>query len=278
VTTINGHLARGGGWQLQESGPADARHSVLLLPGGLCTTMFYEDLMGQEALAGVRLIAATLPGHGGTAHPEDLSVENYAAMASALASSLGCEVVVGHSLGANVALEMAASGGFRGPLVLLAPSLSRQDESIMLRALDRLGRLLGRLPFSVLLRVIGPAMKDSLPSDRRDALIAEFRKNDPRAIRRSVRSYLAYLDRHGSVASRLCQSDVTAWLVFGDRDDVGVTDAERGLLAKCPRIHLVTIAGAGHMTPTEVPERVAELIVEALGHIEYGHPSEWAPT
>ena len=121
------------GWDIQVSGPANAERSVLMLPGGLCTHVFYEDLMMQDALAGVRLIAATLPGHGGTAHPADLSLENYAAMASKLAADLGCDVIVGHSMGANVALEMAGSGEFRGPLVLLAPSFSRKDESIVPR-------------------------------------------------------------------------------------------------------------------------------------------------
>ena len=55
--------------------------------------------------------------------PEDVSIENYARLTAELAADLGCDVVVGHSMGANVALEMAASGAFSGPLVLLAPSL-----------------------------------------------------------------------------------------------------------------------------------------------------------
>jgi pimeloyl-ACP methyl ester carboxylesterase len=254
------------GWDVRESGPADARRSVLLLPGALCTSVFYEDLMAQPALAGIRLIAATLPGHGGAAHPDDLSVESYASMASALAASYGCNVVVGHSFGANVALEMAATGDIRGPLVLLAPSLSRRDESMVLRVLDRLGRFLGHLPFSLMLKIIGPAMKSSIPPERREQFIAELHKNDPRAIRKSMRSYLAYLDRYGSVAPRLCASGVTAWLIYGDRDDVGVTDAERELLDRWPHTHLVMIPGAGHMTLNEVPERVAEFVVEALAH------------
>ena len=50
-------------WQLRESGPADAGHTVLLLPGGLCGAGSYAELMAQPALARTRLIAATLPGH-----------------------------------------------------------------------------------------------------------------------------------------------------------------------------------------------------------------------
>jgi hypothetical protein len=45
-------------------------------------------------------------------------------------------------MGANVALEMAGSGAFTGPVVLLAAAFSRSDEAIFLRVLDRLGRVL----------------------------------------------------------------------------------------------------------------------------------------
>src|SRR5262249_35071352 len=133
-------------WEICESGPAGADRTVLLLPGGLNTARSYAELMAQPGLTGVRLVAATLPGHGGTAPPEDFSIENYARLASKLAADLGCDVVVGFSIGASVALEMAASGGFPGPVVLLGISLSPQDEPAFLRVMDRLGALLGSLP------------------------------------------------------------------------------------------------------------------------------------
>jgi pimeloyl-ACP methyl ester carboxylesterase len=266
MTSIEPHVPvpEHDGWDIRVSGPADAGQSVLMFPGALCTHVFYEDLMAQHALAGVRLIAATLPGQGGTAHPADLSMDNYAAMASKLAADLGCDVVVGHSMGANVALEMAGSGEFGGPLVLLAPSLRRKDESIVPRVLFQLGRVLGLLPYRLILKIIGPAMKSSIPAHRREALVAEFAKNKPRPIRDSLRGYFPYLDRYGTLAPRLCESGTTAWLVFGDRDDIGVTDAERRLLEDCPRTHLITIPNAGHFTLLETPARIAELIKEAL--------------
>ncbi len=64
-------------------------------------------------------------------------------------------------MGANVALEMAASGAFCGPLVLLAPSFSRRDESTFIRVLDRLAAVLGYLPFAAMLAIIGAALKGS---------------------------------------------------------------------------------------------------------------------
>ena len=138
------------GWIVRESGPARPRHTVLLLPGALATARFYDDLLAEPALtqAPIGFVNTTLPGFGGTPPPDDLSMENYAAQASKLAADFRCDVVVGHSLGANVALEMVGSAQFSGPVVLLSPSFSRADESKVPRALDRLSPVLGHFPYA----------------------------------------------------------------------------------------------------------------------------------
>ena len=140
------------GWALHESGPDGADHTVLLLPGALCTAAFYDDLLAEPSMSKtpIRFIATTLPGFGGTAPPEDMSMESYSKLAGKLASDLGCDAIVGHSLGANIAVEMASAGEFSGPLVLLSPSFSRKGESRFPRALDRLSRVLGHLPYSLI--------------------------------------------------------------------------------------------------------------------------------
>ena len=252
-------------WDMVQSGPVDAERTVLLLPGGWCTAVFYQELMAEPALAGIRLVAITLPGNGGTRAPQDLSVENYARLTAELAERLGCTAVVGHSMGANVALEMAGSGAFTGPVVLLAPSFSRRDEAMMIRILDRLTRLLGRLPFTAMRSLIRFAVKDSqLPPDRLAELVAELQKNDPEFMRRSIHSYLRYLDQYGSVAQRLCAAAVPAWVVHGQTGDGGITDDERRTLQAYPWIRIITIPGGSFFTPNEEPALVAGLVVAAL--------------
>jgi pimeloyl-ACP methyl ester carboxylesterase len=95
-------------------GATDAKLTYLCLPGGLCTAAFFDDLVETPAAVGgqVRLVATTLPGFGGVPFPAgfDATVEAYAEFAAALASDLGCDGMVGHSFGANVAIEMAAGG------------------------------------------------------------------------------------------------------------------------------------------------------------------------
>jgi pimeloyl-ACP methyl ester carboxylesterase len=254
------------GWTLYESGPEHADHTVLLLPGALATAVFYDDLLADQRLEGasIRFVATTLPGFGGTPAPADVSMENYARVAGEIAAELGCSAVIGHSLGANVAVEMVGSGEFSGPVILLAPSLSRVDESKFPRALDRLSSAFGHLPYALMLKIIGPAMKSSLPTHRQDVLIAELQKNDPRFLRRQTRVYLEYLDRHGSLARRLCDSGVRAWVVFGEDDDIGLTDEERDVLEQCPSVTLVTIADAGHFALNQKPGEIAEILLTAV--------------
>lgn len=194
------------GWVVQESGPPSADHAVLLLPGALATAAFYDDLLAEPSLreASIRFVATTLPGFGATPPPEDVSMENYARVAGTIAAELGCNAVVGHSLGANVAIEMA----------------------------------------------------------------------DPRFLRRQTRVYLEYLDRRGSLAQPLCDSGTRAWVVFGEQDDIGLTDNERTQLEKCPHVGLVTIIDAGHFALNQRPGEIAELILDTIGSRNFRTPRE----
>ena len=250
-------------WEISQSGPADAESTVLLLPGGMCTTVVVEDIMTALDGNAVRVVAATLPGFGRTPYPQDLSIENYAALAARLAVDVGADIVAGHSLGANVALEMAAGAMFDGPLLLLSPSFSREDESSALGVLDRIGRVpgVGHLAWLAMLKALPKAMGKSMPPARRDALVADMSNNDARFCRKSVRSYFEYLDRHGTLVPRLCASGARAIVVFGDNDEIGLTDAERRGLEACPEVELVTLADATHMMVVEQPERIGELVL-----------------
>jgi hypothetical protein len=53
-------------WQIRRAGAANAPHRVLMIPGGLCTTAFYADVMAEPAVAGLGMVAVTQPGFGPT--------------------------------------------------------------------------------------------------------------------------------------------------------------------------------------------------------------------
>jgi pimeloyl-ACP methyl ester carboxylesterase len=253
-------------WELREAGPANAESTVLLLPGGMCSAGSYAEVMAQPALAKTRLVAATLPGHAGTPPPNDYSIENYARLAAELATNVGADVVVGFSMGGSVALEMVASGGFSGPVVLLGISLSSKDEPAFFRAIIRMGSVLGTLPTAALIKGAGSMVRGiSVPAERQRELRDDLGKNVPRHMKQALGEYARWLHRHQDPAQRLCQAGVPTWVVHAEKGDGGLTDGERRTLEACANARLVTIPGKVFFLPNEVPDQIADVILEAVG-------------
>jgi pimeloyl-ACP methyl ester carboxylesterase len=234
-------------WELREQGPADATHTVLLLPGGMCSAGSYAEVMAEPALAGMRLVAATLPGQCGTPPPDDYSVENYARLVSQLVAQVGADIVVGFSMGAVVAVEMAVSRAFTGPVVLL-------------------GSVLGGLPAAVMIKGVTSMVKRiPVAPERQAELRDDFRRNVPAHAQNGLRQYVGWLKRGDGRAKRLCDAGVPTWVVHAEKGDGGLTDEERRTLEACPHVHLVTIPGHVFFLPNEVPEQIAGIIREAAG-------------
>ena len=253
-------------WELREAGPADAAHTVLLLPGGMCSAGSFAELMAQPSLAGIRMVATTMPGQAGAPPPDDSSVEHYARLTSELAAKVGADVIVGFSMGAVVAVEMVVSGAFTGPVVLLGVSLSTKDEPAFFRVLVRLSAVLGGLPFALLARVAASMVKRIPVSPERQAELREdFRRNVPADVKGGLREYLGWLHRGEGRAHRLCETGVPMWIVHAEKGDGGLTDEERRTLEACPHAHLVTIPGHVFFLPNEVPEAIAPVVLEAVG-------------
>ena len=243
-------------------GPARRRS---LLPGGLNRARSYQELTERPALAGVRLVAATLPGHCGTPPADDFGIGTAAHLAATLATDRRCDAVVGFSIGATVALEMALSGSFSGPVVLLGISLTPKDEPAFLRMLDRLGVVAGSLPFSAMRQMMGSVTTHARVSEpRRAEILEDLRSNDPHAMRQIFRGYLDDLGSDDAPAARLCDAGVRAWVVHAEKGDGALTDVERRTLEACPTTTVVTIPGTSFFLPNEEPERIAQLVLDAL--------------
>jgi pimeloyl-ACP methyl ester carboxylesterase len=255
-------------WELRETGPAEARHGVLLLPGGACSAAFYNELTAEPALAGLRLVAATLPGHAGTPAPSDLSAQNYGRLAAQLAAVKHCDTVLGFSMGSTVALEMATTAGFTGPLILTGASFSRKAESTMLEVLDALARVTGALPYAFMRSMFGPMLRQSrIPAQRQAELLAEFKRNQPKELRKLIRAYLRDLGREPLIGDRLRALDVPVWIVHADKGDGRLTTQERRSVEECPNASVVTIPGRSFFLPNEHPAQLAALVVEALATV-----------
>lgn len=267
------------GIALRLSGPPSASHTALLLPDILATAPFYDDLMAPRrgAARSIRMVAVTLPGFGGTPRLRDDSLEELAALAGNLAAEFAADVIVGHGLGADIAVEVVASGRSTAALLLLSPALSRRDLPRLPRLVSRLGPGLGTLAAAAALRLSAPAARRRFPADRRAALAAELRRNRPSAVASTCVRWSQYLDQYHSLAPWLCEAGGHTTVVFGEQDSVGTEEAERRRLEECPGVQLVTLAGAGHFMMVEQPDEVVRLLVDLVAQTTGGRRSSPLP-
>jgi pimeloyl-ACP methyl ester carboxylesterase len=252
-------------WELVIDGPPEAERSVLLLPGGANAARSFDLVMADEALAGVRLVATTLPGMAGAPLSSDASIPGLARRAGELAKEHACDVVVGFSFGATVALEMVLSGHFRGPVVLLGISLTTADESRLFRSVVQASRRVGSWPTAGLLRLM-PLMARSakVPAEHRKELIEDLKQNRAGDTVRVCGEYLDYIAAGRDFAAELATSGNRVWVVHAEKGDGGLTAAERATLQAASTVSLVTIPGAVFLLPDEAPRQTAAVIAGAL--------------
>lgn len=271
-TSTHGTVLRAGGVAMREAwerlivGPLDADRSVLLLPGGACAARSFDLVMAEPALSGVRLVATTLPGMAGAPVSAEVSIPAVARRAGELARENACDVVVGFSYGATIALEMVLSGHFQGPVVLLGLSLTTPDESTFFRYVVRVSQKVGRWPMAILFRLMPLMARSAKTSERhKKDLIEDFKQNRAGDAVRVCGEYLDYIAADRNFAAELAASGSPVWVVHvEEKGDGGLTDAERATLDAAPNVTLVTIPGAVFLIPDEAPQRTAAVIADAL--------------
>jgi len=271
-TSTDGTVLRAGGVAMREAwerlivGPLDADRSVLLLPGGANAARSFDLVMAEPALSGVRLVATTLPGMAGAPVSAEVSIPAVARRAGELARENACDLVVGFSYGATIALDMVLSGHFQGPVVLLGLALTTPDESTFFRYVVRVSQKVGRWPMAILFRLMPLMARSAKTSERhKKDLIEDFKQNRAGDAVRVCGEYLDYIAADRNFAAELAASGSPVWVVHAEeKGDGGLTDAERATLEAAPNVTLVTIPGAVFLIPDEAPQRAAAVIADAL--------------
>jgi pimeloyl-ACP methyl ester carboxylesterase len=256
-------------WELLIAGPDDADRSVLLLPGGANAARSFDLVMADPALSGVRLVATTLPGMAGAPLTDDVSIPGLARVAGELVNAHHCDVVVGFSHGATVALEMVLSGTFHGPVVLLGVSLTTEDDSGFFVHTVRLSQKVGRWPLGILLWLLPLVVRSAkIPEPHKGELIEDLSQNRARDAVRVTAKYLDYIAEDRDYAAQLAASSVPTWVVHAEKGgDGGLTDAERATLESADNVTLVTVPGKVFLLPDEAPQQTAAVIAEALKRV-----------
>src|SRR6476660_5224575 len=264
-TSTNGAVPRAGAVAMREAwerlivGPTDADQSVLLLPGGACSARSFDLVMAEPALSGVRLVATTLPGNAGAPVAAEVSIPEMARRAGELAQDNHCDVVVGFSYGATIALDMVLSGHFQGPVVLLGLSPTTPDESTFFRYVVRASQRVGRWPMALLFRLM-PLMARSAETSQQHKkdLIEDFKQNRAGDAVRVCGEYLDHIAADRDFAAELAASGSPAWVVHAEKNgDGGLTDSERATLQAADNVTLVTVSGSVFLLPDQARDQTA---------------------
>ncbi|MCM8556532.1 alpha/beta fold hydrolase BchO [Sphingomicrobium sediminis] len=270
---IASRFVKAGGidWHVQEMG---AGKTILLLHGTGASTHSWRDIAPLLAKTH-RVIALDLPGHAFT---DSHRVRNRSldAMGSAIALLLEemdvePDLLVGHSAGAAIALQLVLAGHVDAPVVGFGPALSpfAGPAEFLFPALAKLlfvNPLVPRI-FSGMTRFPGEAdrfIRRATGSEIDAAgrrLYARLLGNSAHC--KGALAMMADWDLAG-LNRRLGEIGVPVLLVHGDRDRAVPMSAVRDACKALPDCRLEILTGLGHIAHEERPDLAAELIESAL--------------
>lgn len=253
ITTEQAELPDGLRLPYAEHGdPAGA--PLLLLHGYTDSWRSFAPLL-PHLPASIRAVAPSMRGHGDAGRPASgYRAADLAADIAGLMDALGLDsaVVLGHSMGSQVARRLAADrpGRVRG-LVLVGAFASLHGNPVVRELWDGAVSTLEdpvdpgfvrAFQESTVARPVPPALLDTA--------VAESLKVPARIWRAALQAQM----EPGDAPARI---EAPALLLWGDQDAIATRADQDALLAAMPRARLVVHAGAGHAPHWEEPARVA---------------------
>jgi pimeloyl-ACP methyl ester carboxylesterase len=225
-------------------------HSVLLLHGWGHDHHDFAPLLQLEG-PNCGLLAIDLPGFGASPVPDvACGSDGYArTLAPVLEEMSDRFVIVGHSFGGRVALQMAAIYPDRiAGLVLAGVPLLRPTQGVGVSGRYRLLRRLARLHL---------LSDQRLESARRRYGSTDYRNAE--GVMREVLVMTINEDYRGLIST----VSVPVEMVWGEFDSAQPLALAREAAALFPNANLSVIEGGGHMSPLERPEELKD----ALGRV-----------
>jgi pimeloyl-ACP methyl ester carboxylesterase len=192
-----------------------------------------------------------LPGH-----PEGRPLTSVPALTGWIALAIGqlpgARVLVGHGLGAQLALETtrAHPGLINGVIALgCAPRLAMP--AVDIRDLD-----------DAIDRLLGAAMRN--PTSDHAELLADAMHADGAAALAADLTLLAEID----LGPRAAEVDCPVLVVSGDGDVIASPEAAGRLAAALPTSHAIIVTDAGHLVQADAPTTTQLLIAAFLARLE----------
>lgn len=224
---------------------------LLLIHGWGTHRSIFAPLI-RATSAAHRVVAVDLRGYGESDAPiQDYSVEAFADDVAWMVSELGLDrpVIIGHSLGGFVALELAACIDACAAVILESPVAAPPAMAAAVQpAIDRLESDAYQTTAGALLdMMLGPHF-DAAP---RAEMIAYVRSLPQHVLARSLRASVAY-DNQNAAARVRCPI-----LYVGTSTPYADIPRLREL---CPQVVTGQLVGCGHYFPLEVPDQLNSMI------------------
>lgn len=237
---------------------------VVVLLHGYMESLDIWDEFTDLLLPHVRVIAVDLPGHGVSEVKGD--VHSMAFLADTVKAALdvagvGKAVVIGHSMGGYVALELLARHPQLVAGIVMFHSAPNADSEDKRR--DRLREM----------EIIRSGKKEFIAKNYSAAGFAPHnRKNLQWAVEElaeqimltedeGILAILAGMSGREDHSKLLQESSVPQLFIFGRYDDYIPEDAARAIIAEHPQAEFVWLENSAHMGFIEEPETSADIIV-----------------
>lgn len=206
-------------------------------------------------LPGVDGVALDLPGHGRSPGPGLATIGAYGAAALALADALGLAelVLVGHSMGGGVALELALAQPerVRGLVLLSTTARLYVAPTLLQQLVDD--------PAAARRWIVETGYGPQTAEGTRRLGCAQLARVAPSVLHGDFVACSAFDAR-----ARLAEVRAPALVVCGAEDRLTPPKYVRALAEGLASARFEVIPGAGHMLPMEAPAAVAEAVLRFL--------------
>ena len=262
TTTINTHQVRlSDGTVVPYATAGDPGGSPVVLLHGLTDAWRSFRPVMEHLPPDLRVLASTHRGHAGADRPAtgygvgELAEDSLAVMDDA---GIVRAVIVGHSLGAGIALRLAVAHPERvAGLVLIGAFATPTANSGVLELAQVVDELVDPVDRAFVVEFQSSTLAEPVPEPFMEAVIADSASVPAHVWRGALRGFLACDHLEGLESIR-----VPTRLVWGDRDAFVPAADQQLLLDRIPTAELHVVQGGGHDPHWEQPARFAAELTE----------------
>lgn len=231
---------------------------VVLLHGFPVDSRMWEAQAAALAAAGHRVVTPDLRGFGQSRFDGPFTLEALADDVHALLAGIGAVpcALAGFSMGGYVALAYAKKypSDLRG--LMLVDTKAEGDTAEGRQGRDKMIELVRKEGSGAVADQMMPKMLAKDAADQRPQAAAALRRLMEACPPKTIEHALAAMRDRPDRSGELPAVEVPTLILVGDADAITPPEVAEKMARRLPRAEVVTVRGAGHMSPMEQPEQV----------------------